>query len=214
MKKEIVEKGKKYQTAEFQKGIDHKYKLSVDYPLGVALVSWHVLMLAPLLFALWFLPDLDIWWRENLRVFCILASFGAVALVTILYWQRQIKQVWMNEEGELFYKIREREKRLKFSDYKYVRVVAYEDYLVLKVIFTDEENDRMRLLFAGTLNFVPQKSLVMSVAAMVRLEDREPVIVKNFTDEIGKSLLKEGYEIKPVQQNYPGGEGWLATRSE
>lgn len=214
MKKEIAKSKKKYQSVEFQKGVNHKYKLSVDYPLGVAIVGWHVLMLAPLLFALWFLPDLDIWWRENLRVFCILASFGWVALITILYWQSQIKQVWMNEEGELFYKIGEREKLLKFSDYKYVRVVSYDDYLVLKIIFTDEEKDRMRLLFAGTLNFVPQKSLVMSVAGMVRLEDREPVIVKTFTDEIGKSLLKEGFEIKAVQQNYPGGEGWLATRPE
>jgi hypothetical protein len=209
---EVAKLKKTYKNLGFQKGVEHKYKLWGEYPLGSAFFAWYVLMLCPLLFALWFLPDLEMYWRENLRNFCLIAGIGSVIFITIFYWQQQIKQVWMNEDGELFYKVRQKEKLLKYSDYKYVRVLG-DDRYSFRIIFTNEKNDELRLLFAVALNFWPQRSINMPLFGFARLEDRQPVSAKYFTDEIGKSLLKEGFVIKPIE-NKPRREGWLATRAE
>lgn len=201
---------KQYPHPIFQRGVEHKYLLSGEYPLGTAFLAWYVFMLCPLLFALWFLPDLEMWWRENLRNFCLIAGIGSIMFITVFYWQRQIKQVWMNEEGDLFYKIREEEKLLKYSDYKYVRVLG-DDRYAFRMIFTDQKNDEMRFLMAVALNFWPNKSINMPLFGFARAGDRQPVSAKVFTDEVGKALLKAGFEIKPIQ-NKPRREGWIATR--
>lgn len=211
-KAEVAKLKKLYPSSGFQKSVDKRYLLGSNYPLRIMFFSWQFLMLVPLMYAYLFLPDLPVPWREFLAKFTIFGSFGAVVLVVVMYWQRQIKQVWMNEDGQLFYKVRQEEKMLRYLDYKYVRVINYNDDYPYKIIFSDYENERSRLWFGGELNFLPQKTIAMPLWSLVDAADRQPVRAKKLTNEIGKSLLKEGFEIKPMLQNNPGGEGWLATR--
>ncbi|MGL5830907.1 MAG: hypothetical protein ACRCZE_02035 [Candidatus Altimarinota bacterium] len=195
----------------FQRGLDRRYLLGSDYPVGTMFVLWSGLLIVPLLIAFYFFPDLAVEWRQILAKSCLAASFGSVLLITILYWQKQVKEIWMSTDNVLFYMVRSEEKILNFSDYKYVQMVGEGNYIE-KLIFTNWEKPWQRYLMSGALNFWPEKTVVMPLMHLVEKGTRQPVSAKKLTNFVGKVLLKEGFEIQPVPEKDMDGPGWIAVR--
>lgn len=195
----------------FQRGLDRRYLLGSDYPVGVMFVLWFGILAGPLFWALYFWPDMPVDWRQIMAKLCLAGSFGTVILITILYWQKQVKEIWMSTDNVLFYKVRREEKVLNLSEYKYVQMVGEGNYIE-KLIFTNWEKPWQRYLMSGALNFWPEKTVVMPLMHLVEKGTRQPVSAKKLTNFVGKSLLKEGFEISPVPEESMEGAGWLAVR--